>query len=269
MIKRVTLPLVILTLLTFLVGARWINSNSSATSQAEPSLFTSRSDSKKTMFETIEEKARLAQDDKETSIRTLADTIFNEVGSPIPAEAAAAMKERLVRAEIKFRKNKKGIREENIVRMINELADKFHAPAYAKTSPLQVRMARVELLKYMPSFIAQETDEKRKGLKRKVGTSINQEVSPLEAAYIAMLLVQQKMLNEEYQQTPDEYAANYRRRHSADRNKDNAEHTVGVKRNQEKCREMRQVISRGTANLSPTSIQGLIDESLDSLGIGR
>jgi hypothetical protein len=271
MSKRITLLLIIFALVAFMVGAQWVSSSSSAKLQVNPSLFTSDGGSRKSMFEELEGKARLAQDDNETAISALADSIFNEVGSPaIPANVITRIKERLVRAEKNFRKNKKGVREASIVRMINELADKFQAPAYAKTSPLQVRIARVELMKYMPSFIAQETRAERKGLKKKVGASINPEVSPLEAAYIAMLLIHQKMLNEEYQQTPDEYAANLHRWRAAERNNSSAtEHTIVNKRNQEKCREMRQVVSGGVARLSPASIQGLIDDSLDTLGIER
>jgi hypothetical protein len=222
------------------------------------------------MFQELEEKAKLAQNDNETAISELADSIFKEVGSAdIPADVITGIKGRLIRAEKKFRKNKKGVREENIVRMINELADKFQAPAYAKTSPLQVRLARVELMKYMPSFIAQETRPERKGLKKKVGTSINPEVSPLEAAYIAMLLIHQKMLNEQYQQTPDEYTANLHKWRAAARNNSSTEHTLVSKHNQEKCREMRDVVSRGVSRLSPASVQGLINDSLDTLGIER
>ncbi len=216
----------------------------------------------------------------ENSIRELADVLFSEFGvAGLTAEATEGIKSRLVEAELKYRENHQGVREANIVRLINDLADKLGAPDYARTSPEQVRVMRAELRIFLPSLVAVETQEEKMGLKRKVGTEMNPEVSPLEAAFLAMLMMQQKMLNDDWQQTPQEWASNRRKKqlsHEDDANF-NSSPQFGVKpegeekqrRNDEKRNEMLQLVMRGAARLSSSGIKDLAESSLDTLGIAK
>ena len=93
--------------------------------------------------------------------------------------------------------------------VVNEYAANL-AHLYAKTSALQVRYLRATLVRGYPNFIAQPRLGEKEGLEQEVGSSINSMMSPLEAAFVTAVLLQQKMLNEEYQKTPQEWADSMR-----------------------------------------------------------
>ncbi len=266
MSKHTKILLSLLTLCAVAIGVGWRSVNSSVT--------TANRNSGAPMIDKIEEKARKAKGNDEALIRDLADEVFKEFAVDIPTDITAAMKDRLVSAEVKYRKTGKGPREGNVVRTINELANRFNAPDYAKATPLQVRTLRVELMKVYPSFIAQETDERKKGLRKKVGDLINPELSPLEATYLTVMMLHQKMLNDDFQQTPEDFPAKLRKTRLQGFN--NAERQIGTggdyerkRRNDEKRREMRAVFDRGVANLSMIDAEKMVSAALDNLGIER
>lgn len=227
------------------------------------------------MHNQVEEAAKKAKNNDEKAVRELADAVFDYAGGQMPDSVSAGMKDRLVRAEMNYRKGKKGIREEDIVRTVNELADTMGAPAYAKTSKLQVKVMRVKLMGDHPSFIAQERDEKKKGLKKKVGDTLNPEVSPLEGAFITMMMVQQKVLNEDWQKTPEEYAATLNTKHSKESKSVGEDQEIKGRlvakkaKNMEKVNEMMETISKGLGRLGAAGALELADKSLDTLGIER
>ncbi len=227
------------------------------------------SDQRGSMFDQIEEKAQRAKDGNEASIRELTDEIFSRLATAdIPASTLLEMKDRLLRAELKYRRDKKGCREIHIVKAINELAEKFAAPDYAKTSPLQVRALRVNLMGSVPSLIAPETDKEKK-LKKKVGDKINPNVSPLEAIFLTMLMVQQKMLNPVWQQTSTEFADSLRK-HRPEENSGGREHRLRADNlNREKSRVMRRVVANKVKELGASDVHQLIAASLDTLGLDR
>lgn len=223
----------------------------------------------------VEEAAKKAKNNDEKAVRELADAVFDYAGGQMPESVSDGMKDRLVRAEMNYRKGKKGIREEDIVQTVNELADTIGAPAYAKTSKLQVKVMRVKLMGDHPSFIAQERDDKKKGLKKKIGDTINPEVSPLEGAFITMMMIQQKVLNEDWQKTPEEYAATLNTKHSkevksvAEGQEIKGRLVAKKAKNMEKVNEMMETISKGLGRLGAADALNLADKSLDTLGIER
>lgn len=224
------------------------------------------------MFTDVETAAKKAKNNDEKAIRELADAIFNYSAPMIPPIASEDMKDRLVRAEIKYRNGQKGIREEDIVKTINDLADTFDAPDYAKTSRLQVKILRMRLMGDFPSFIAQERDDKKKGLKKKVGDTVNPEASPLEAAFITMMMVQQKMLNKDFQKTPEEFAATLNmslEKKNRDQAGQQTEYRLVASKASKKLMEMDGVIYGGVARLGVLGAKKLADKSLDTLGIER
>lgn len=252
----------LLALCIIAIGVGWRSVNSPVA--------TASSNSGAPMTDKIEEKARKAKGHDEAAIRELTDEVFANFDVEIPPELGDGMKERLVRAETKYRKTGKGLRESHIAQTINELADKFAAPDYAKTSPLQVRVMRVQLMREYPNFIAQETREKKKGLRKKVGDSINPEVSPLEGIYITSVLIWQKMLNEDWQQNPPQWAATlHRKRFGEPNSSDTKPRIIGSSFNTIKKREMADVVARAMEKLNITDAKHLVDTSLDTLGIER
>jgi hypothetical protein len=245
-------------------------------------------------LDSIDEKALQAKDNDETAVRALADEVFNTSDfAALPVETRESMKDRVLRAELSYRKDGAGVDEETVVQVVNEYVNKFGAPEYAKTSTLQVRYLRATLVRGYPNFIAQPLPGEREGLDQEVGTSINSMMSPLEAAYVTAVLLQQKMLNEEYQKTPQEWADSISQTQleewQADANRissgeqaapaatpsqpqlemraDNSKY--GEMRQAFTNNAMKQVIGNGASALWSSNLQVLADTVLDDFGIPR
>ena len=93
------------------------------------------------------------------------------------------------------------------------LAVKFNAPEYAKTSPSEVREVRGRLLPYLPDFIGRGRVENGKTKPKKPHSTID-EMSPVEAAYVTMTVLHQKIYNPDFQLTQDERRAVWVEKHS-------------------------------------------------------
>lgn len=237
-------------------------------------------------LERINEMARSAKGNDEIAIRRLTDVIFNVTDfAEISPTALEQVKERVVRAEINYRaKGKGGVAEKNITKMVNKLANALDAPAYAKTDTVQVRQLRVRLMTRMPSFMSSEVAVE-KNSKNHVRASLKTEMSPLEATYMALFILQQKMLNKQYQMTPQEWRANLHkaqieRWETLRGNKDTGSSERAIPSQQKKAGlsadndnhrrdEMIQVISQAIASKRATELKSLADTSLDDLGIAR
>jgi hypothetical protein len=150
-------------------------------------------------YRCIDRKALLAQSGQPQAIRELADAVVEFNGtSDAPEVVLNEFEERLTRSELKYRTgNTDGVPEENIVRAVNNLAQKLNAPDYARTYRGEVRLLRGDSRSEMPHFISPE----------------DQTMSPLEAAYVLHLLIYQKVFNETFLLTPDEHAALEREQH--------------------------------------------------------
>ncbi len=157
------------------------------------------------------------ENDLKISTRELIDDLFSSKGL-VPASNDNAfqgvdpagideIKNRLVRAEVDYRKGRKeGIKEERVVRVVNGLAKKFGAPEYAKTDLYEVRKLRASMLFLMPDVITTEPMEKLKKAKEsnKPKSLISPTMSPLEAVNVLALLIDQKLSNDEFQLTKEE-----------------------------------------------------------------
>lgn len=154
-------------------------------------------------------RAQEAKSGDPEAVRALADEIFAttapepEFQNPVVED----VKDRLVRAEVEYKSRSTGqesIDENNIVRTVNQVADVLQLPDYARTSPLQVRLLRLSLLPHLPHFIAQDLNG-RAAANPNIHSKISNKVSPLEAAYLVLALVQQKRNNPAFQLTPKEF----------------------------------------------------------------
>ncbi len=202
--KRLVLFFSLLFIFALSGGAIWRNAKTFKMNQAEASSFDR--EAKKMLDDQIDVKARMIKDADKTAIRDLADEVFaSSYFSEAPAEILGRIKERVVAHEVKYRANKKGLKENDIVRMVNELAEKTGAPEYAKTSSFQVHSLRARLMIGYPNFISPANAKKEIGLHKRVGTQMNPEMSPLEAVFVAGVLLEQKMINEEFQHSPQDW----------------------------------------------------------------
>ena len=209
----------------------------------------------------LNEKSKAAKGGREEALHDLADEVFKTVGlNEAPAGMLDAVKDRLVRAEISYRDGKdEGIPETNVVKVINGLALGLKAPEYAKTSRYEVRKLRVSALSALPNFIADGQHPK------KVGASISEKMSPMEAAFVTTLLLRQKLSNPEYQVTHAERLSKWAEKHGAKKNdKANGWKAADATAREE---EMEKVIAKGVSELSPLALLNAPSRALDVLGV--
>lgn len=196
----------------------------------------------------------------------------------VPAFTQEAIKERVGRAELNYRQGvDKGISEVNVAKAVNELAGKFALPDYAKVSVAMVRTARMVLMLQLPSLIGQDNPADKKH-KKKIGSSINRSLSPLEATAVTLFLLQQKTLNEAFQVSHKEFYENLHQkqmekwralRNQRDGAAEDQQTGPSMQVGSIKADDTRQAIKRAAASMSPDVLLNLADSSLDTLGIKR
>jgi hypothetical protein len=262
--KVVFLSLVVCALVA---GAIWLGGRSSAESQPAPA----QGDAALTPLERLNAKARAARSHDETAVRELVDESFNVVAlNNGPAGMADAIKERLTRAEMNWRKGAtRGVSDADVERTVNHLADRFNAPEYARTNRYEVRLLHTALLPYLPDFIGR--DNSGAPAQRSVGSSINHErMSPLEAAFVTAMLLTQKQTNPFYQLTHDELVSRWKELHSkAKRDQAGKKEDAAAKQREQARRHNAVVaaINNGAAALSPAQLLSLPADVLNDLGI--
>jgi hypothetical protein len=231
----------------------------------------------------LNRKAKAARLGDPTAVRALTDEAFNTFApAEVPVFTREVMKERVARAEVDYRRGvDKGISEVKVANTINELADKFQLPDYAKVSVAMVRTARVVLMLQLPNLVAQNNPASRNH-KKTIGSSINPSMSPVEATTLTLFVLQQKMLNEAFQVTHSEFYAGIQQRQveswrelRAKRNGDSktivdqqTAPSMQVRSNT-RSDELRQAVNKAVAHMSPDVLLNLADSSLDTLGLKR
>lgn len=157
---------------------------------------------------TIESKAALVRADDPDSVRALADEVFN-LPRPfprLPAPIESVVKERLVQAEIRYRKGQKpGIQEQDIVNTLNSLVDQLGGQPYLKTTLSQVRLLRMSLALGEPVFMGT-------GVARpdgRIGESISSAMGPMQAVNLVETVIERKIREPNLQVTPEEWEATY------------------------------------------------------------
>lgn len=203
-------------------------------------------------YRCLERKALLAQSGDTAAVRELAIAAVEFNGTAgAPAAVLDQFEERFVRAELKYRTdNKNSIPVEAIVRAVNNLAQKLHAPDYAKTDVGEVEVLRVASRSEMPHFIS----------------SGGKAMSPLEAAYLVHLLIYQKILNETFLVPPAE-------RTSIERGSAPARTTIQANQPQTvtidpRVKEM-LALARNVGLMRITDLIAIGQAFLDDLGIDR
>lgn len=225
------------------------------------------------LHEGIEQKATTAQADDASSIGALIDEVFNfpRAYPRMPSLMESAVKDRLVQAEISYRQGvKPGVHEQAVVKVVNDLATKFNAPPYAMTSVRQVRALRIGLSISEPRFMGTGTARQD----AKIGESINPIMSPAQAVHLISTLIEQKLVNEEYQVPPAEWDQNLYNK-SIERLQTAQEQTsAGTARTGQlvlgqnlKRKEMHNLLSRNISAISLNDAIDLVHQEFKTLGI--
>ena len=156
-----------------------------------------------------------------------------------------------------------------VVCTANMLADKLQAPAYARTSEYEVKILRASMLSLLPNLIARERPGDA-GSTEQIGSPLNPKLSPVEAAFLTLTLLQQKQSNSEYQLTYDERVAQWAARYSASPPGSKAEAGRPVEVNTSgRAEEMRRAIDFAASYIPVADLLNLPAQALDALGIQR
>jgi hypothetical protein len=165
----------------------------------------------------VEEKAKLLQDNNQDTYRALADEVFRAPRTgfstmerihgfglnSIPAPISGALKDRLVYAEMRYRQGKgAGVTEQNIVDFTNMLAQQLDLPAYTHTNLAQVRSMRMALIHYNPTFMGYGIQPDMKP-----GDSISQNLSPFQATHLLLEVLGHKISDPTFQLEPSDWEA--------------------------------------------------------------
>jgi hypothetical protein len=154
------------------------------------------------------------------------------------------------------------------------MADKLGAPSYAKTSLPQVRLLRMRLALTSPAFMGT-------GLGRQhmnTGESVNESMSPLQAVHLLQTLIDQKLINPEYQLEPSEWERTHMRpsmksiqqapssqvsEQSPRLSQTPGVHAIATKR------DLREAVSKGISSLSLPDAMNLMNQAFATLKIDR
>lgn len=217
------------------------------------------------MYQIIDEKALTAQNGQQNSLSDLIDAIFIDFDlSQLNPDLVASLKDRIIRAE----QNGQVIEEYRIVQATNWLTEEFSAPDYAKTSPLQTRVTRVKLGKYLPNFFIDKDNQGNIGLDRSLNSEISSNYSSTQSVYLLLTIIQQKMINEDYLKVPSQWDSDfYASEESETPNNSGYTQPTLVVTNSQKINEMHQVLI--SHNLTDNEADRLVQGALDQLGIPR
>jgi hypothetical protein len=225
----------------------------------------------------LSERAALAAPENEQSMRDLADAVlsFPRLYLQMAPEVEAFVKNRLVRAEIRHRQGyQPGVLETDIVTLFDEFVEEFHLPPYARTSISQLHILRMRLALLEPQFMGP-------GLARQgsvVGDSINPEMSPLQGLHLVQTLVDQKLLNPEFQVLPEEWDKSIEKSRFADSQCSTSDESASLGSGQNaspqiiaqpnpRLRELYSALKTNSSSLSSTEALGLLERACVALRI--
>lgn len=149
------------------------------------------------------------------------------------------------------------------MKAINGLVSRVGAPDYARTSLEQVRYLRTALMMHSPHLVAA-------GERSPQETELPRTLSPVEATYLTLSLIHQKLNNPKYQE--DESGSSWlqrRQNETLERSQTQNQNSGGPRLlpiNSPRSSEMRGVV----ANVVTLSSAGALpDMVLDDLGVSR
>lgn len=227
-------------------------------------------------YQELDKAARLIKNSNdEQSIHGMADAVFSfpRALPRAPDAIENIIKDRLVRAEIAYRNGiQEGVQEQDIVKFANSMADHFRLPSYAKTSTQQVRVLRMQLVLSSPAFMAAGLTHEN----MKPGETISDRMSPLQAVHLLSSLLDQKIINPDYQLQPAEWEkahlAPATARIQQMQKLQSSDQQINAPRRAEvrvfhRRRDLHQAILQAGSTLSFTETMNLIDQAFTTLKI--
>jgi hypothetical protein len=207
---------------------------------------------------------------------TITDLTHEVVSYPhayrIPQPLDTLFESNLTRAENAYRNNLgPGVSETQLLHLMNTVAAKLKLPEYTKATPAQIRTLRMHLAVSSPHFMGSGLTAPE----MKVGDSINPVMSPLQAMHLFSVMVDQKVMNPDYQDPSIDLDKREQERRQERRQEiaklkqagsipQNATHYLSATSNP-KHAEMLRAISAGTQSISLEDAYSLVDQTLTDL----
>jgi len=223
--------------------------------------------------EQLNARAQAVKGDDVASIDGLATVLIASlIPLDLPEDVRATLHTRLVAAEVDYRRGGQGVSEGNVLRTVNDLAKEFATPEYAKTSMSQVRFLRTSMMGVFPNLLIPQRINPNKSKE----SSSHQSLSPMGAMLLTALLIQQKLINEEFQVEPKDWRDHLQKKNlevwRTYREKKSAPASgsrLSTRPDGAKSKELRQLIEQRIATMSQTDVVNLTSAMLDKLGISR
>jgi hypothetical protein len=223
----------------------------------------------------IDEKARAAVPGDSASVRGVADAVFDypHVLGRMPVDMENTVKERLVLAEAEFLQGKRpGVREEDVVLFVNQVSNKLKLTDFAKSSKKQVRALRMKTALASPVFMGRGMADGD----MKIGDSISDELSPLQAVHLIGVLLDQKFLDPNFQLSPEDWDRDshhkeierIREQQAILKSQPRVEHRIATRENP-KRQDLQNALTQSTSSMSLADAQGLIEAAFKTLKIER
>lgn len=218
-------------------------------------------------YQKLESKALLATVEQPVTVNDLAHEVVNYPHVyRIPPPLDNIVEADLARAEMAYRYGSgPGVSETQMLDLVTLLAARFRVPAYAKTTLAQIRGLRMRLAVKLPAFMG-------KGLAMpgmKVGDSIQTVMSPLQAMHLLGVLIDQKILNSDYQDPSLDLDLQDRERRKKIEELKNSENIQGthvlMSSSNPKHSEMLNAISSGVQSMSMKEAYDLFDQILTTM----
>jgi hypothetical protein len=229
-------------------------------------------------WQKIDERAKLENPTDVNSVRALVDEIFKYPHSfgEIPPVMDTIVKERLTQEEMNYKLGRgPGVEVNGIVRFANMLAEKFQLPDSARTTAHQAEVLRFGLEISMPTFMALPSTSDA-GKPARTDSSV---MSPAQATYLLLTLVDAKLWSPDYQLPPDEwektkYGPMMEKLTKYKELKESGQQfklqTKGVLiTSSSQTDEMRTALSRAISKMSLTDGLDLVDQAFAAVGIGK
>ena len=229
-------------------------------------------------WQKIDERAKLENPTDGNSVRALVDEIFNQPHwfVTIPPVMDTIIEERLTQAEMNYKLGRgAGVDVNGIVRLVNMLADKFQLPDSARTTAHQAEVLRFGFEITMPTFMAlPSTSQAGKPVRTDSGM-----MSPAQAAYLLLTLIDVKLSSSDYQLPPDEWektkygpimeeltrSKEFRESGQPSRPQTRSVRISSVSPND----ELRAALSHAISQMSLTDGLDLVDQTFAAVGIGK
>ncbi|HZQ91455.1 MAG TPA: hypothetical protein VFA60_06660 [Terriglobales bacterium] len=212
----------------------------------------------------VDQRAAALHGDDEALARALAASIVQNVAGETPALDVITQPtiDRITRTELAFQRGqRRGVNEQDVAQAVNHLATVFDAPGYARTNKWEVRGVRRRALLVVPHLIGSHSAASG----RRDKGSIDDEMSPSEAAYVFASLAAQKVYNPDFQLTPDERRTKFKETRSR-RWQDRLSYENGTP---PRVQEMIDVITTRGRQMSTNDLQQASDRCLDLMGMER